>query len=243
MASGHNEVVPRRVLLVERRGELRELVGGSLRAAGYDVIEAESGVEAAKLLRRPPPDLIVLGLELPLAQGWGLIEATRELPEVPPAVVVGNPARFELFAEGVQRGVAAFVKEPIELGELLSVCERAIEDAEKGRAPLVEPERRRQTRRRLMVGVQLLDESGLAMALGELVDLSRGGFQVSLLARFPVGARVRVALDPSIAGTAMRFEGEVRWSEPAKAGFLYGLAFVAPTPDLEARIAALLGRS
>jgi len=234
--------VPRQVLLVQRREELRELVGSSLQAAGYEVMPSPGGIEAAKLLKERSPDLVVIDLDLPLAQGWGLIETARELPSVPPAVVVGNPARFELFAEGVKRGVAAFVKEPIELSELLGVCERALDDAEKSRAPLVEPERRRQSRRRLMVGVQLLDESGLAMALGELVDLSRGGFQVSLLAQFPVGARVRVALDPSIAGTAMRFEGEVRWTEPAKAGFLYGLSFVEPTPDLEARIAELLER-
>ena len=57
------------VLVVEDTDEIRELVTTVLRRAGFDVREASSGAAALEEVRRDAPDLIVLDLGLPDADG------------------------------------------------------------------------------------------------------------------------------------------------------------------------------
>ena len=65
------------VLVVEDTDEIRELVTTVLRRAGMDVREATSGAACMEEVRRDPPDLIVLDLGLPDADGTGICGRCR----------------------------------------------------------------------------------------------------------------------------------------------------------------------
>jgi hypothetical protein len=90
-----------------------------------------------------------------------------------------------------------------------------------------------------MVGAELVDEHG-TLALGELIDLSANGARVTLMARYDDGSRLRIALDPAIAGTALRFEAEIKWCEVSPAGFSYGLVLRDTPPEVRSQIEALV---
>jgi CheY-like chemotaxis protein len=61
---------------VEDHSELRRLYAQQLALSGFDVIEAENGLEAIQHTTSSDPDVILMDLSLPVVDGW---EATRQL--------------------------------------------------------------------------------------------------------------------------------------------------------------------
>jgi len=64
------------VLLVEDQLELRQMYVQQLELCGFDVIEAENGVDAVTNTTAHFPDVVLMDLSLPVLDGW---EATRRL--------------------------------------------------------------------------------------------------------------------------------------------------------------------
>jgi len=106
-----------------------------------------------------------------------------------------------------------------------------------------EVERRREVRRRLLVGARVASETGTPLILGELVDLSLSGARMILLGPFDVGARVRVTLDQSLSNRTVRFDGKIMWREQIETGFAHGLELIEISSETEALIGELIGPS
>ncbi len=69
----------RRILIADDRASSRELLRMVLERAGYEVIEAEDGVDAVERARAGNPDLILLDLQMPRLDGYGtLLELRRD---------------------------------------------------------------------------------------------------------------------------------------------------------------------
>jgi len=85
-AKGRSEGVS--VLLVDDEDQLRRVMRDLLERDGYQVIEAGDGVEALDQVDRHAPDIIVLDLNLPGLDGFGVLShlrsrrATQEIPVI-----------------------------------------------------------------------------------------------------------------------------------------------------------------
>ena len=66
-----------RVFVVEDQDPIRELLRLHLDAAGFDVDECPDGVQALRILRERPFDLIVLDVMLPGLDGVSLCRSVR----------------------------------------------------------------------------------------------------------------------------------------------------------------------
>lgn len=61
----------RRILLADDEGDIVSLVSARLKANGYEVISANDGETALKLVKQePPPDLIILDVMMPKLDGY-----------------------------------------------------------------------------------------------------------------------------------------------------------------------------
>jgi two-component system, chemotaxis family, sensor kinase CheA len=69
----------RKILLVDDTQFFREVVGGYLESAGYEVAKAEQGAAALERLRIEAYDLIISDLEMPVMDGWTLAKEVRAL--------------------------------------------------------------------------------------------------------------------------------------------------------------------
>lgn len=81
------------VLLVEDDARVRETLRLCLEHLGYDVREAGNGAEALALAERHQPDLILLDLGLPDADGLGVAQELRRRPtttHLPLAILTGQ---------------------------------------------------------------------------------------------------------------------------------------------------------
>jgi DNA-binding response OmpR family regulator len=86
-------LVDARVLVVEDDDASREMLRATLADAGFSVRVAAHGADALLLLHREIPNLVVLGLVLPLVNGIEVLRAMRRLPhmgDVPVLVVTGS---------------------------------------------------------------------------------------------------------------------------------------------------------
>lgn len=67
---------PKRILLVEDDPDIRRVTRATLEGAGYEVGEAENGLDGIEQIRQSPPDLVVLDVMMPEMNG---VEFCREL--------------------------------------------------------------------------------------------------------------------------------------------------------------------
>jgi DNA-binding response OmpR family regulator len=100
----------RRVMVVDGRIDFRHRAGDALRKDGHDVIIAESGEDAMRLLEAQPVDCILLDLEMPGLEGPEWVRAVRSLPATAQVAVVGLTAGFDakLISEALAVKVDAF---------------------------------------------------------------------------------------------------------------------------------------
>lgn len=115
---------PRLVLLVDDDHDVRESMADALQDAGFRVQEAPDGAAALVILREgsPLPDVIVLDLMMPVMDGWQFREAQSRdarLAQVPVIVVSAMTQSARPLP-----GVAAFLKKPVSLEQLLGAVTR-----------------------------------------------------------------------------------------------------------------------
>src|SRR5438876_7128149 len=104
----------RRVLVVDDYPDAREMYSEYLEFSGFDVIEAENGIEALQRAVDAAPDIILMDLSLPVMDGW---EATRRLKadkrtaSIPVVSLTGHALAG--ISEGAKKaGCDAFVTKP-----------------------------------------------------------------------------------------------------------------------------------
>lgn len=113
----------RRLLLVEDYADLRDTLRDLLKLKGYRVQSARDGRQALHMMRSEGyrPDLVITDLKMPNEDGWSLrrrMLQDEKLAGVPVIVLSSAEAgsREELQA-------AAYLKKPVEAGELLQSIE------------------------------------------------------------------------------------------------------------------------
>ena len=109
-----------RLLVVEDEPTILELLSGSLRFAGFDVVTASSGSGALRAAAACRPDLILLDVMLPDGDGFEVVRTLRSSgPRVPVIFItarVGVPDRVT----GLTIGGDDYVTKPFSLDEVLA---------------------------------------------------------------------------------------------------------------------------
>jgi CheY-like chemotaxis protein len=73
----------RQVLVVDDDPAIRACMTMLLESAGYDVAEAEDGLEALLLISKSTPDVVVSDLNMPRMSGFDLLpEVHRRFPQI-----------------------------------------------------------------------------------------------------------------------------------------------------------------
>ncbi|ACV78921.1 response regulator [Nakamurella multipartita] len=101
----------RKVLVVDDEPHIRTVLRGYLEADGFEVVDAADGETAVDLVRRDPPDLVLLDVMLPGIDG---LEVLRRLRAVSDAYVILVTARAEEVDKlvGLAVGADDYVTKP-----------------------------------------------------------------------------------------------------------------------------------
>ena len=114
------------ILIVDDQAELRELLA-TLLSTDYEVNEAGSGAELKEAFAQPQPDIVLLDLGLPDANGMELLpEIKKQWPDTEVIVLTGM-ASIEAAVNATKRGAYHFLNKPFDTQNLLVTVSRALE--------------------------------------------------------------------------------------------------------------------
>jgi two-component system, OmpR family, response regulator len=119
---------PRSILIVEDDPDLLRFAEVALSMDGYDVRVATDGEQAMALVRARRPDLVVLDLLLPLADGWqvlSFLQSDAMRPKVPVVVLTATAGPRERD-RALAAGVADYLIKPVSADKLLDAVARAL---------------------------------------------------------------------------------------------------------------------
>lgn len=118
------------VMVVDDDEDIRFLITRVMRSEGYGVVEAATAAEAKLVTLNETPDLILMDLGMPDADGLSAIWDLREQGEVAnvPVVIVSAYDAFDLRAEATAAGCAGYLTKPVDMEELKTVVRKILEN-------------------------------------------------------------------------------------------------------------------
>jgi len=105
------------ILVVEDDARSRELLVRYLSAKGHAVATAEDGSRALESVAASEPDLVLLDGNLPVMDGWAVLETLRKFSRVPVIMVTVRDATRDKLA-GLGLGADDYITKPFDLREL-----------------------------------------------------------------------------------------------------------------------------
>jgi DNA-binding NtrC family response regulator len=112
------------ILLVDDAADVRELLAAVLHG-DYQISEADTGAALRQAFSGSQPDVILLDIKLPDADGLDLLpQIKKQWPDTEVIVLTGN-ATFEAAVEATKRGAYHFLNKPFDTQGLIVTVERA----------------------------------------------------------------------------------------------------------------------
>src|SRR5579862_5197058 len=109
-----------RLLVVEDEPNILELLAGSLRYAGFEVITAGAGTEAVQAAQRHRPDLLVLDVMLPDMDGFDVVRRLRGGGDHVPVLFLTARDAMDDKVRGLTLGGDDYVTKPFSLEEVIA---------------------------------------------------------------------------------------------------------------------------
>jgi two-component system chemotaxis response regulator CheY len=116
------------ILIVDDSASVRQVVGISLRQAGYEVIEGVDGKDALTKLTGQKVHLIISDVNMPNMDGISLVKAVKEMPayKFTPIVMLTTESQEEKKRQGQAAGAKAWVVKPFKPDQLLAVVQKLV---------------------------------------------------------------------------------------------------------------------
>lgn len=123
-----------KILIVEDEPEILRTVQDRLEMYKYEVLMAIDGKEGLEKAIEEKPDIVLLDVNMPVMDGFLMLEALRKRPEGAEIAVIMMTVRDqkEDIARAEASGVEDYVAKPFELGELMEKIEKVLERRKAG---------------------------------------------------------------------------------------------------------------
>jgi two-component system response regulator AtoC len=114
------------VLVIDDEHMICWSIEQTLRSAGYDVAVAETATAGLALFRDLHPDVVLLDVRLPDANGLTVLDQIRHEGDTHTAVIVMTAwDEGTTAAEALRLGASAFLRKPFDFDTLQTVVQRA----------------------------------------------------------------------------------------------------------------------
>ncbi len=128
-ANGH------RILVVEDDPMMLELICTRLALAGYQTVQARDGLEGLDRLRDHKPDAMVLDVNMPRLDGFGVLNQMKTLGYRTPTMVLTARNQTADVQAAIKLGARDFLTKPFEDHTLLTRVARLVRAAGARPAP------------------------------------------------------------------------------------------------------------
>jgi len=119
-----------KILIVDDEADLRAMLK-SILEDDYAVTLAEDGAALQRLYTQDAPDVILLDLKLPDANGLDLLPQIKKTWPETEVIVLTGEATFEAAVQATKRGAYHFINKPFDTQALQVTIDRAIENRQQ----------------------------------------------------------------------------------------------------------------
>ncbi len=121
------------ILVVDDEAAMREVLRVRLEKWGYQVLTAEDGAEAKRVVESAQPDMAISDVVLPDISGLDLLETLQMGNQDRPVVLITAYGTVDAAVEAMKRGAIDFLTKPLDYAQLKATLTRA-ETHLKGRS-------------------------------------------------------------------------------------------------------------
>ncbi|MGD0845031.1 MAG: response regulator [Geobacteraceae bacterium] len=116
------------IMTADDSASVRQMVGFTLKGAGYEVVEAVDGKDALMMLGKQKVDMLITDLNMPNLDGIGLIKGARALPACKfiPIVMLTTESQDSKKQEGKTAGATGWIVKPFKPEQLLAVVKKVL---------------------------------------------------------------------------------------------------------------------
>ena len=115
----------RRLLLVDDDRHVRRILALGLKLEGYDVEQAENGLEALEKLRDHGADAVTVDLMMPVMDGRAFVQKVREeLGSGIPILVLTSVDRAEAAQDLLAAGASAILHKPSKVPQIVEALRK-----------------------------------------------------------------------------------------------------------------------
>ncbi len=116
-----------KILVIDDEKDIREAVIGFL--SGYQVVEAENGMDGLELVKSEKPDLIITDIVMPELQGIEFITRLNKVKKYIPVIVMsGNTVGKEYLKAAELLGAVASFEKPFDFEDLKRCVDETLEE-------------------------------------------------------------------------------------------------------------------
>jgi len=115
------------ILIVDDEETIRQSLGGILTDEGYEILMAESGEQAVKIVEDELPNLVLLDIWLPGMDGLETLKIIKsEYPSICVVMMSGH-GTIETAVKATKLGAFDFIEKPLSLEKVILVVNHALE--------------------------------------------------------------------------------------------------------------------
>lgn len=116
----------KKVLAVDDSSSIRKMVEFTLKSRGYQVTTAIDGQEALELMAKDKPDVIVLDINMPRLDGFGLLNKIKadEAYASIPVMMLTTEGQEEDKETAMSLGARHYIVKPFKPSELIAAIEK-----------------------------------------------------------------------------------------------------------------------
>jgi len=118
----------KKILAVDDSASMRQMVGFTLKKAGFEVVEAKDGSEALSIAKQQSFDAVISDVNMPVMDGITLIKELRTLPsyKFTPLLMLTTESGIDKKTEGKAAGATGWIVKPFNPDQLLAVLKKVI---------------------------------------------------------------------------------------------------------------------
>ncbi|MFW2331984.1 MAG: UDP-3-O-acyl-N-acetylglucosamine deacetylase [Nitrospinota bacterium] len=114
------------ILVIDDEKNIRATLEDILSDEGYKIVTSGSAEEALKLIKRNPPDLVLLDIWLPGLDGIQTLKLIKAInPDIEVIMMSGHGA-IDIAVQATKNGAVDFIEKPFSMEQLSGAIERAL---------------------------------------------------------------------------------------------------------------------
>ncbi|MBW7901444.1 MAG: response regulator [Rhodocyclaceae bacterium] len=116
------------ILCVDDSASIRQMVGFTLKSAGYEVVEAVDGMDGLDKAKSRAIDLVLTDQNMPRMDGLTLIKSLRALPQYKqvPILMLTTESSDAMKSQGRAAGATGWLVKPFDPQKLIEVVKKVI---------------------------------------------------------------------------------------------------------------------